>query len=533
MNLNACLTALARARHAIVLLAALALCVPSARADWTVVEEYWYELSIGGSPCGFLHLTVGKEGDSLRTSTESALRLARDTTSVSIEMESHFIETERGEPVSVQVRQAMGGPRMVTDVTFSRKGDTWVAKVTDQAGTREVNLDGEWLPPQAVERFVNERIKAGATEIPYRTVDAQGVVRVMTVTMKRKGEGTATIPAGVRAGQEAREVPVTTWDVTNDLVPLASVETHSADGLLVDSVAQTGIGAIRTRLTSEANAKAALDGGKVEILVKSFVRSPTRIRGAREKDTLALRVTSVNGELPDLPSAGAQVVERQSPTECLVTVDVSRSGDATKEERDDRKYRDASALIDWESDDVKALMAKVGDRKKDETTLERADQLRRFVHNYVSEKNLGTAFASASETARTKAGDCSEHGVLLTALLRADGIPARLASGLVYADRFAGERDVWGWHVWTQACVDRPDGTYGWVDLDATLPTRFDAAHLLTGVSELAGGAADPMWASSLGLLGNLAIEVVERDAPARGAPTSSGGATTPASAPR
>ena len=39
--------------------------------------------------------------------------------------------------------------------------------------------------------------------------------------------------------------------------------------------------------------------------------------------------------------------------------------------------------------------------------------------------------------ARTRSGDCSEHAVLLTALLRARGIPARVSHGLVYLEQRA------------------------------------------------------------------------------------------------
>jgi transglutaminase-like putative cysteine protease len=135
----------------------------------------------------------------------------------------------------------------------------------------------------------------------------------------------------------------------------------------------------------------------------------------------------------------------------------------------------------------------------------RAQALRRFVHEHITAKNLDTAFATASETARMKRGDCSEHAVLLCALLRAAEIPARTASGLVYADAFAGERDLFGWHMWTQALIGGK-----WVDLDATLPVRYDAAHVLVGTSSLAEGMGDADLSHLLILLGNLEIEVLE-----------------------
>ena len=88
-------------------------------------------------------------------------------------------------------------------------------------------------------------------------------------------------------------------------------------------------------------------------------------------------------------------------------------------------------------------------------------------------------------------------------MLRADGIAARVASGLVYADQFAGSDDIFGWHMWTQALIDGH-----WVDYDATLPTRYHAGHVLTGTSSLADGQGATEMASMIMLMGNLEIDV-------------------------
>lgn len=83
------------------------------------------------------------------------------------------------------------------------------------------------------------------------------------------------------------------------------------------------------------------------------------------------------------------------------------------------------------------------------------------------EKRPVLSLPSAAEVLKTRTGDCNEHAVLLTALLRAIGIPARECVGLVYANgRFF-------YHAWTEAYMGR------WISMDATLnqmPT--DAAHI-------------------------------------------------------
>lgn len=78
-----------------------------------------------------------------------------------------------------------------------------------------------------------------------------------------------------------------------------------------------------------------------------------------------------------------------------------------------------------------------------------------WVDGYISHKSYGRGFSSAVDVLESRAGDCSEHSVLLAALLRAAGIPARVTVGLAYdAGTLIG-------HMWTEAYTGR------WVTLDA------------------------------------------------------------------
>ncbi|MFO0828257.1 MAG: transglutaminase domain-containing protein [Phycisphaerales bacterium] len=504
-------------RFLFVLLVAIAALGSRAGADWATIEERWFELSFAGTPCGYAHGLVERDGAKFRTTNASTMRLARGTTKVSVEIESAFVESADGAPIEARVRQSTGGPPTVTAYRFvertgSGASSKWKVEVLEGGKTRYETVDGAgWLAPQATDRFILERLKSGAKDIAYRTVDLEGGLRVAAVQMKRSGDAEFRL---LRGGDE-RTIPVSVWSVVNDLVSVQATERYSSDGELVESVTKLGIGDLRSRLVDEKTARAAAANSSAEVLVKSFVPTKRPIRGARERDRLVLTVTSREGDVQDFPSAGSQRVRRVAPNELEVDVDVDRGSPATKAERDDPRWVASSPLVDADSKEVRELLAQMPPRDPNGDVRSRADQIRRFVGNWIADKNLASAFASASEAARSRAGDCSEHAVLLAAMLRADGIPARVASGLIYADHFAGERNVWGWHVWVQACVPGnggADGEFAWIDFDATLPTRFDAAHVLTGVSDLAGGATDPMWTSSLSLLGNLSIDVASRD---------------------
>jgi hypothetical protein len=162
---------------------------------------------------------------------------------------------------------------------------------------------------------------------------------------------------------------------------------------------------------------------------------------------------------------------------------------------------------------VRALLADAKLRPE-QGAFEKANVLRALVSRHLRAKNLATAFGSASEAARSRSGDCTEHAVLLAALLRAEGVPARVASGLVYVSDLSGTGPGWGWHLWTQALVERSaGGGPTWTDFDATVSGEgrgYHAAHILVATSDLAGGATDPAFSRAVSLIGGLRVTVEE-----------------------
>jgi transglutaminase-like putative cysteine protease len=217
--------------------------------------------------------------------------------------------------------------------------------------------------------------------------------------------------------------------------------------------------------------------------------------------------------MPDLPSWGTQMTERVDDTTLRVRVNLGEPGaTATPEER--AQALAPSAMLDADDPEVAALADRAAMELRGallDDPFEVARACRRFVYSYIDEKSLDVGFATASEVARTRQGDCTEHAVLLAAILRARGIPSRVASGLIYVDEFVGEKGIFGFHMWTQALLPDRDGVERWVDLDATLPNNdFDAAHIGVAVSDLGGAERINTMAAVAPLLGMLNIEVNE-----------------------
>jgi len=148
-----------------------------------------------------------------------------------------------------------------------------------------------------------------------------------------------------------------------------------------------------------------------------------------------------------------------------------------------------------------------------------AHELRRMVHEFIKKKDLSVGMASASDVARTGEGDCTEHAMLLAAILRAQGIPTRVVTGLVYADKFLGRRGVFGYHMWTEAWFSRStDSKTGvWIPLDATLgdDMAFDATHIALSTSAMRDGEFVYDMVGMAGVIGRLSIQVIETSLPA------------------
>lgn len=88
-----------------------------------------------------------------------------------------------------------------------------------------------------------------------------------------------------------------------------------------------------------------------------------------------------------------------------------------------------------------------------------------LVHKWVFsnlKKEPTISIPNALEVLKSKKGDCNEHAALYTALARAAGVPTRTVVGLVYSDRFYGERGFY-YHAWVEVYSGKE-----WTAIDPT-----------------------------------------------------------------
>jgi len=135
--------------------------------------------------------------------------------------------------------------------------------------------------------------------------------------------------------------------------------------------------------------------------------------------------------------------------------------------------------VTMQSDDpkIKELSNTLRGGLKDPCAL--VEKFTAYVFTMLKKRNTAT-FSNALETLKAGFGDCGEHAVLLGALLRAAGIPARVVLGLVYV----GPKKAYMYHAWVMALAGdwvlrtRPSGRFPHTELCAPYYRRYGGGIL-------------------------------------------------------
>ncbi len=463
--------------------------------------DRWYEIWISDSRSGWSHETVTTDEDTITTYSEMSMSVGRSDQAITIRTTSSFVESLKGEPIEMTVSQSLGQVPIETRYVF-QDGEVHITSTQD-GKTRESSMPlpkSDWLPPAAASRFLAKRLASGATEITSHTLDPSNGLAIVKIVR------TQITPTEIEVlGRETDCFSVTSTTKVG-AVTLEAKEWLTIDGAMLRN--ETNLGGLEMTMIASTRERALEEADPAEILVSTFIKPDKVIRAARLQQRGVYRVRLSEGTMPELPTSAYQQVELLAGGEVRVTVDMNNPVPAGDTDR--QLFLASTTYADADDELIQELTAQALASAGDAPRVQ-AEALRRFVFTYISDKNLGTAFATASETARSSKGDCSEHGVLLAAMLRAAGIPSRVAVGVVYVDRFAGQRNVFGYHMWTQALLETDAGP-AWIDLDATLSDRipFDATHIAFGVSSLKEGKAVSSLAGIAPLLGTLEIDIEE-----------------------
>ena len=514
---------------ALTLLAA-ALSPPATRGDDAAAEaasESWQVMSMGGSRIGYAHFTVREEGAGERgtgeggtgeqrtgedrvlvTDSDVKMTFSRFGMRIRMGIRQTTRETADGELLAVDLKMS-NPPSAPTALHAERAGDVLVTRWTmGGAVTRgEVPLGEDVKSPAYQDRYLKEHPLAPGESASFKMFVAE-LGQVATVTITAGGEETVRVFDG-------SERELETFTVTQDLVRIPTTVYQDEDGrALVTKSSVFG----QDLLTYDVSAEEALRevaAGNLDLGFDSLIDA-ARPDGTPVPDphrtgrSLTYRVTLPDGDPSKLfPPGETQSVERVSDHVAEVTVKGSPvphgpAGGAADYTGPTRYLQCEDAGV------VRHADAAAGTVPADADAGTLAAAMERYVSRAMTDKNFSVAMAGAAEVAETLSGDCTEHSVLLAAMLRNRGIPSRVAVGFVMIPG----RGQMGGHMWTEAYLTTPDGP-AWVPLDATLGRGgIGGGHLKLGDSSLADEAAAPItsFLPMLELLGKVRVEVVAVD---------------------
>jgi transglutaminase-like putative cysteine protease len=255
---------------------------------------------------------------------------------------------------------------------------------------------------------------------------------------------------------------------------------------------------------TEEGAKAPGGPIKFDMILESVVKVARKLPNSEQTRHVKYRVTLDGSEAAQVfPADARQSIQPANGNPSSAVLEIKSvgptDGEPAADEVDDQ-YRKPNALVNSDDVRVRGLAQRVTRGLID--PWEKAMAINRWVHQNVREKNFETAFAAASEVARSLSGDCTEHSVLAAAMCRAAGVPSRVVIGLVYVERLDG----FGYHMWDEVFVN-----HRWVAIDPTWnQTTVDAVHIKLTETSLDGVAPFEAFLPMVGVVGHVTIEPVE-----------------------
>jgi Transglutaminase-like superfamily len=290
--------------------------------------------------------------------------------------------------------------------------------------------------------------------------------------------------------------------ITQSIVP-GLVETAYIDATgdtIKTSINMLGAEMVTYQVTQDEALK-AIKGAELDLAVGTLIKVK-KIPNAHASKKIVYRITTPEQNPEDvIPTGGTQTVRKSGDDTAELTVTALAIPDKAAIRPTEEQFLASSQYLQRDDENVQSHARKAAGDATDSAQIAR--RMEKYVYDNLTKKNFSTAMASAGEVARKMEGDCTEHAVLLAAMLRVKGIPSRVAVGLVYADSLS----AFGGHMWTEAYLDGR-----WFPLDATLGRGgIGAAHIKLSDSSLSddGPSALSNFAPLMLVIGRLKIDIL------------------------
>ena len=509
------------------------------------LEDQWYSLLLQSKAVGYVHQATWRTADGLvRSEIEQTMKIRRFGVPFSLTQKDVWIEEEDAGLISLSSQLDMNGQLQSVEVRTVDGG----LQVQLLRGTGEeqffLPLDDEPLGVYSVDQRIRRLITAPRAHKAQRAHKAENAsgdysahngelayhlfspesLKVEESQLRVLGQGEIDDSLG------RRHEGVLVEERSSALPGVVTTAVYSEEGQFLYSRTPMGLALEIFRLESDPEASPKTDRGidlaaafdvasltipvrRLEVLpqpLERVQRVTVAFRGGGAA-TLREAVQAAEKDLGGGQSAQTRIVSspgdaRRNAEELFVYLErrqfqsepIASPSNLQPPEVD--RYVRGGFHLDLEDPRLVELLAGCGTG----ATIDPAQAicLERLVHEYIEHKSLAYGFAGLKEILDRKAGDCTEHALLLVALLRKLAVPSRLAYGLILTEAgFIG-------HAWVELFTG---GKWHW--LDPSFPEgRPYGLKIRLGVMD----PGEPVWAAlSLSLfqvVGGVEAEILDWD---------------------
>jgi hypothetical protein len=448
---------------------------PPPLSDLAARDE-WFGLYKDGHKIGHAHRVVARSADGYTFTEDSAVTLAMLGTRQKLE------SALRAETDAAFALRTFDYTLVTPATTFTAAGTSDGRTLRARYGPKgkEADLSLPLTEPIALPSTLRPRVLADHPEpgarysVPvFSPLTARSEPLVVVVEARERLQTKRGVVDTLRIAEEHQSVKTRAW--------------IDADGNVVREEALLGF-TLEREQREEALA-GVNDAAPVDLVAASGIPLDGTIAEPRDAARLKLRVRGkAAGAIPNDPPRQRLAGDLLAIAREALPTDRVRVGDVPSDL--EPATRAAGPFVESDDPAIRAAAkAAVGDAPDARAA---AARLVAWVHDQV-EKAPSVTVPSAREVLESRRGDCNEHAVLLAALARAAGIPARIIAGAVYAN------DGFYYHAWNELWLG------AWVSADAVfdqLPA--DATH----VKLIEGGLEQQM--ALMGIIGQLGFAVVE-----------------------
>jgi hypothetical protein len=473
----------------------------------------WFRIELSGQPIGFEFTTVTSSPQQsadgrplLQRTRETQLQLKRFGQNLSMSSRLTTTETADGLLHDFQLtRTSADGSTLIRSGTL--RPDRTGYELTERiAGSEHHQL----LATSALVRSVNvsdwilsaypSNRRTWRTSLLFPETGA-----LADVEFRKIGSETLTLSAGDR-------IAVTRYEYWPVRTPESRTVLFVNDTQQVVRMEQPLAGStIRFERSDAATAMGQQNAETLDLQFQGLLPVRGTLKTIESKPSISLKITVAAPHQIALPVGDFQEVDAVSSTELTVRLLRAELPDprqppvprSTKSRRikADAIYLAASRWIDKDHDDVRRMATLVAGGTS--VASEKCRRLTKHLTKSMRNSSFSTSLLPASTVAKSLKGDCTEHAVLLCALLRHQGLPARVAVGFVYAPNL----DSFAPHMWTEVFLDGQ-----WIPLDSTRGSLgSELAHIKVTDSALSDevGAGTVLFMPLMNFLGRAQIAVV------------------------